>query len=127
MLISWTTSLGPFVTEIALYETRTPNSVGFASLDLQKVRTGKVKLSFEDKLLSLEWSDEPNDLRVTKNGVQHDWSNHAAYLYRSPNEESAPITSKWGEGALQVRSTNYVFECQVGSDGRVKFTNVEKP
>ena len=37
-----------------------------------------------------------------------------------------PVASRWGEGALRVESTNYVFECQVGSDGRIEFTNVEE-
>lgn len=97
-----------------------------ARVDASKLAGGEVEYRAADgKTLRLQWSDDPKELGVWRDGRRHDWAEHARYLYRTADAagQAGPLSSPWGSGRLFVQAGRYTFNCSVGDDGRVTFEN----
>lgn len=72
--------------------------------------------------LGIHWQDDPHNLGVWRNGARHDFKEHADYLYRPADSGYAPIYSRRGSATLYIEAGREAFACNVGDDGRVRFS-----
>ncbi|MEZ6101266.1 MAG: hypothetical protein R3E01_20235 [Pirellulaceae bacterium] len=88
-----------------------------AQVDASRLNTGIIRHTRSDgRWLSIGWHDNPRLLKVVRNGRQHDWDEHARYLYRSVidgQESTEPIHAKWGTGEITVRAGETTYTCHV--------------
>jgi hypothetical protein len=95
-------------------------------LYLDRLTEGNVTLiTAGNKSLRIGWSEDPQELLVLRNGLPHDWQQHASYLYRPAKESESPgpIRSRWCSGQLTVHAGGYLFQCEVTRSGKVTFSN----
>lgn len=72
--------------------------------------------SAEGKRLGIQWSDNPLELGVLRNGKPRNLSEDARHLYRSPM-----IRSAWRSGILEVKAGGRSFRCQVDAANGARF------
>jgi hypothetical protein len=99
-----------------------------AEVDATKLEEGIAQVrGAGGRRLRIEWSDDPRRLGVWRDGVRHDWEDHARYLYRpapaGAGHPSGPIFAEWGKGELLVEAGGERFRCSVTEDGKVTFRN----
>lgn len=97
-----------------------------AEVDASKLNDGIVQYKSRDgKFLGFHWNDNPRDLGVWRNGKRHDWTEHAAHLYRTADatEPSGRINARWGGGVLYVAAGGQAFYSAVDEHGAVTFAN----
>ena len=94
-----------------------------AEVDVTELDAGVVRYKTPaGRWLGLHWNDDPHDLGVWRNGVRHDWSAHAASLYRAAEgSAAAPIAAAWGGGTLTVTAGDRRFRGTVDEDGIYRF------
>ncbi len=98
-----------------------------AEVDVTELNAGVVRYKTPaGRWLGVHWHDDPHDLGVWRNGVRHDWAEHAAHLYRAADgSASDPIAATWGGGTLTVAAGDRTFRGAVTDDGLFSFENLE--
>jgi hypothetical protein len=71
------------------------------AVDESRLDEGIVTLR-ESSELGIAWADDPRQLVVTRDGVRHDFAEHARYLYRPADGARAPVFAEWGKGTIAV-------------------------
>ena len=98
-----------------------------AEVDVSELNAGVVRYKTPaGRWLGLHWNDDPHDLGVWRNGERHDWTTHAAHLYRAaPGSASSPIQAAWGGGALTVAAGGRRFRGSVDDAGGYAFEHAD--
>lgn len=77
----------------------------------------------DGRRLGVRYGRTLEEFRVWKDGVLHDWAEHAKVVYRSSRGPGdGPIEQAWLGGTLIVRAGGRTFTCTVDETGRVEFS-----
>jgi hypothetical protein len=73
------------------------------------------------KQIRIKFADKPRETAVWRDGVRHDWQEHARHLYRAADGSPPMIEQAWGGGTLTVRAGMATFTGRVSAQGAATF------
>ena len=95
-----------------------------ARLNLDRLDQGEAEfLGAKGQRARLRFADQPSATSVWRDGVPHDWTEHARHLYRPAPGSPAIIEQTWLGGTLTIRAGGAVFTATVDPKGRVTSHN----
>lgn len=88
-----------------------------------KAEAGEVKFTgVNGKAVKLTFANKPAETGVWRDGVKHDWADHAKRLYRTAGDKPV-IEQAWLGGTLTVRAGKKTFTGGVSERGAATFKN----
>ncbi len=95
-----------------------------AKVRAEKIAGGQAEfIGASGKRVSLRFATKPAETGVWRDGIAHDWREHAKHLYRAADDKPAVIEQAWLGGTLTVRAGKGVFATTVSENGAATYKN----